>query len=64
VKRLAEFSRVNISAGQSRKVSFNLPATTFHIIGPDYKWQPQPGKWDIMVGASSADIRSTATVDR
>lgn len=64
VKRLAEFSRVNIPAGQSRKVSFNLPASTFDIIGPDYKWHPQPGKWDIMVGASSADIRSTTTVDR
>ena len=55
--RLADFRRVSIPKGESRKVCFKLPVSAFEIIGPDYKPMLQKGSWDIMVGASSADIR-------
>ncbi len=55
--RLADFRRVSIPKGESRKVCFTLPVSAFEIIGPDYKPMLQKGSWDIMVGASSADIR-------
>lgn len=62
LKRLAAFSRINLGAGETRRVEIELPAGTFDIIGVDYKPVRQRGKWDVMVGASSADIRSTATL--
>lgn len=55
--RLADFRRVAVPKGESRKVSFTLPASAFEIVGPDYRHMLQKGNWDIMVGASSADIR-------
>lgn len=62
MKRLAGFSRVNIGAGETRRVDIELPAGSFEIIGVDYKPVRQRGEWEVMVGASSADIRSTATL--
>ncbi len=59
--RLADFNRVDIPKGESRSVSFTLPASAFEIIGPDYKPMLQTGNWDVMVGASSADIRLRGT---
>ena len=62
LKRLAGFSRVNIGAGETRRVDIELPAGSFEIIGVDYKPVRQRGKWEVMVGASSADIRSTTAL--
>lgn len=62
MKRLAGFSRVNIGAGETRRVDIELPAGSFEIIGVDYKPVRQRGKWEVMVGASSADIRSTTAL--
>lgn len=62
MKRLAGFSRVNIGARETRRVDIELPAGSFEIIGVDYKPVRQRGKWEVMVGASSADIRSTTAL--
>lgn len=62
MKRLAGFSRVNIGAGETRRVDIELPAGSFEIIGVDYKPVRQRGKWEVMVGASSADIHSTTAL--
>lgn len=62
MKRLAGFSRVNIGTGETRRVDIELPAGSFEIIGVDYKPVRQRGKWEVMVGASSADIRSTTAL--
>ncbi|WP_295730848.1 glycoside hydrolase family 3 N-terminal domain-containing protein [uncultured Muribaculum sp.] len=59
--RLADFRRVAIPKGESREVHFTLPQSAFEIIGPDYRPMLQKGNWDVMVGASSADIRLSAT---
>lgn len=62
LKRLAGFSRISLGTGETRRIEIELPAGSFDIIGIDYKPVRQRGKWDVMVGASSADIRSTATL--
>lgn len=62
MKRLAGFSRVNIGARETRRVDIELPAGSFEIIGVDYKPVRQRGEWEVMVGASSADIRSTTAI--
>ncbi len=62
MKRLAGFSRVNIGARETRRVDIELPAGSFEIIGVDYKPVRQRGEWEVMVGASSADIRSTTAL--
>lgn len=59
--RLADFRRVAVPKGESRTLTFTLPASAFEIIGPDYKAMRQTGPWTISLGASSADMRLTAT---
>ena len=56
--RLADFRRVSIPARASRaKVCFKLPVSAFELSVLTHKPMLQKGSWDIMVGASSADIR-------
>lgn len=59
--RLADFRRVAVPKGESRRVTFTLPASAFEIIGPDYKAMRQTSPWTISLGASSADLRLNAT---
>lgn len=62
VKELKGFKRVTIEPGESVKVSFALPVDMlgFTIEGVDRV--VEPGDVEIMIGASSADIRHRSTV--
>ena len=62
IMRLADFSRVLIPKGVSQQVTFTLPSSAFEIIGLNYEPVMQHGNWNVMVGASSADIRQQATL--
>lgn len=63
LKQLRGFARVTIPAGQSRTVTLSLP------VGDWAYWDEKtsgfvvaPGEYEVMVGASSADIRLRRTV--
>ncbi|QES89517.1 glycoside hydrolase family 3 N-terminal domain-containing protein [Rhizosphaericola mali] len=55
--RLREFARVNLKAGESKKIAFKLPYTAFSMYNKDLKMVVEPGQFVVMVGASSEDIR-------
>lgn len=55
---LAGFKRVALKAGESKNVEFNLPATALRYWSEKENAYVVPsGKFEIQVGASSADIR-------
>lgn len=57
VQELRGFARIALAAGESRTVTFRLAAAqlAFHDLGMRYV--VEPGAVEVMIGASSADIR-------
>jgi beta-glucosidase len=63
VKELKGFAKVELQPGETKTVSIALDFRAFAYYHPEYKqWITETGEFDILVGASSADIRQTATV--
>jgi beta-glucosidase len=63
-KQLWAFQKVFLSKGESKTVSLDLDPKNFgHWDKAAQAFVVEPGKFDVMVGASSADIRQTATVE-
>ncbi len=57
-KELKAFSKVWLKAGESKEVKFKLKEDAFHYFNPDkMQWVVEPGNFNILVGASSRDIR-------
>ena len=58
VKELKGFRRVELAPGKSATVSFKLDKSSLAYYSTQKKnWVAEPGSFDVMVGASSADIR-------
>ncbi|MBP9993138.1 MAG: glycoside hydrolase family 3 C-terminal domain-containing protein, partial [Bacteroidales bacterium] len=55
VKELKGFERVELKAGETRTVSFEVTDDMLKCWGIDDKWSVEPGDFSIMVGSSSAD---------
>ncbi len=62
LKTLRKFKRVSLEAGEATEISFMLDFDDFKLLGTDWKWKVEPGEFEIMVGASSADIRLNQTI--
>ena len=63
LKQLRDYRRVSIPRAQSVQVKFTLDVSTLALWDVDsQRYQVPPGEFEIMVGASSADIRSRARV--
>jgi beta-glucosidase len=63
VKELRGFSRFRLKAGEGKLVKLQLGPADLALYDRDGKRVVEPGKFDILVGASSADIRQKATLD-
>ena len=63
VKELRGFSRIHLKAGETKRVDFKLGPAELALWDRDMKHVVEPGKFDILVGASSADIRQRATLE-
>ena len=63
-KELKGFAKVVLEAGETRTVQINLPPRSFAAWDPDrHDWLIEPGEFEILVGASSADIRGKAVLE-
>lgn len=60
VKQLKRFKRVHLKAGEEKFVTLNLDAEDLKLFNPTMKWVVESGDFDLMVGASSEDIRLNA----
>lgn len=57
VKELRGFVRLTLKPGETRKVTFHLHATQTALWKTADQWRVEAGRIDVMVGASSEDIR-------
>ncbi len=63
VKELKGFSKVELLPGETKTVTVPLDFRAFAYYHPAYKqWITEDGKFDILIGASSGDIRCSQTV--
>jgi beta-glucosidase len=62
-KELKGFSKIELQPGETKTVTVSLDFRSFAYYDPAYKqWVTEDGEFDILIGASSADIRFTETV--
>lgn len=57
VKELKGFKRISLEPGETRTVSFTLAASQLAFYDIDMNYVVEPGTIEVMVGASSEDIR-------
>ena len=57
VQQLKGFDRISLKPGEGKTVTFTLTPEELSILNQDMHWVVEPGPIDIMVGASSRDIR-------
>lgn len=63
-KELKGFSKQTLGAGERREVRITLDARAFSYWDEDRKrWMTEPGAFEVLVGASSADIRLRKSVE-
>ena len=63
VMELRGFKRVTLSPGEAQRVSFRLSPRQLALYGLDRQWRVEPGRIDVMIGSSSADIRATGAFE-
>ncbi len=63
LKLLQGFERISLKSGETKTVTFNLDFDSFKLLNKDYEWVVENGKFEIMVGASSDDIRLNETIE-
>lgn len=62
-KELKGFAKVELQPGETKSVSIQLDFRSFAFYHPEYKqWITEDGDFDLLIGASSADICTTLTV--
>ncbi len=63
VKELKGFAKVSLAPGEATSVRFTLDARAFSFWDPArHAWIAEPGAYDLLIGASAADIELQATV--
>lgn len=63
VKELRAFDKVFLKAGEEKEISFELSKRAFAFFNVNIDdWMVETGEFDILVGASSRDIKLCATV--
>ena len=62
-KELKGFAKIELQPGETRTVTIPLDFRAFAYYHPGYRqWVTEDGEFDILIGASSVDIRCTETV--
>jgi beta-glucosidase len=61
--QLKGFTRLHLAAGQRRDVTFTLTNAELAAWHDPAGWTVHPGRYEVFVGASSADLRLSASVE-
>ena len=56
-KVLRGFERVALKPGETKRVRFTLGPDDLMLLDRDMHWTVEPGRFDVLVGAASEDIR-------
>ena len=58
-KSLRGFDRINLKPGETKRVTFTLTPDDLALWDRDMRFVVEPGKFKVMIGSSSEDIRLT-----
>ncbi|WP_116788772.1 glycoside hydrolase family 3 C-terminal domain-containing protein [Flavobacterium psychrotrophum] len=62
VKELKGFEKVNLKAGEEKTVTFTIDKTALSFFDDKkHEWVAEPGDFQAIIGASSQDVKGTAT---
>jgi len=61
--QLKRFQRVHLAAGERRTVTFTLTSADLAAWSDPGGWAVHPGRYELLVGASAADLRLSASVE-
>jgi beta-glucosidase len=57
VKDLKDFNKISLKSGESKTIRFIIDKEKLSFYNNDLKWVAEPGEFELMIGASSRDIR-------
>ncbi len=57
VKELKDFAKIKLGAGESKRIRFVIEKEKLSFYNQSLQWVVEPGDFDLMIGASSEDIR-------
>lgn len=60
-KRLRAFTKISLKPGETKTVSFTLPASDLAFVNAEGRWTIEEGDFSLMVGNQTASIRCTST---
>ncbi|GAB2810686.1 glycoside hydrolase family 3 protein [Ferruginibacter profundus] len=60
VKELKGFQKIELKAGETKTVSFNITPEDLKFYNADLKYDWEPGAFDIMIGGNSRDVKTAA----
>ena len=60
-KRLRDFTKIELQAGEQKTVNFQLPAKSLAFVGADGKWILEEGDFILKVGNQSVGVNCTQT---
>lgn len=58
-RNLRGFERIHLQPGETRRVKFSVTPEHLALFDANHKWTVEPGRFTVMVGASSVDIRQS-----
>lgn len=57
VQELKDFAKIFLKAGESKTITFIIDTEKLSFYNTELKWVAEPGEFELMIGASSRDIR-------
>jgi beta-glucosidase len=63
LKELKGFQKVQLAPGQSKTVTFAVDAEMLSFYNRELKWGAEPGRFELMIGSASDDIRLQAPLE-
>jgi beta-glucosidase len=57
VKELKDFQKISLKAGESKTIKFIIDKEKLSFYNQELQWVAEPGEFELMIGASSKDIR-------
>ena len=62
LKELKGFERITLDVGETKAVEFTLDFDSFKLLNKNFEWVVEKGEFEILVGASSNDIKLSETI--
>jgi beta-glucosidase len=57
VKELKDFCKISLKAGETKTIQFIIDKEKLSFYNQKLEWVAEPGDFEVMIGASSRDIR-------